>query len=680
MSLYSRMAFQNLRSNYRFFIPRILTEAGLLACFYIVLTLSLDERMRALKGGDYLPTFMVVGAAVIALLSVILMLYTNSFLMKQRKREFGLYNVLGLEKRHVAKVLFRESAVSSVLGVALGLLGGVLFYKLASLLICRLLAVPSVLGFYYIRPLTLIPSALGFFCIDLVTFVINRISIARMKPVELLASAHTGEREPHVRWLLLILGVACLGGGYYLAVATRNPLQALALFFVAVFLVIFGTYFLFVAGTTFVLQRLKHNDNYYYDRRHMTAVSGLLYRMKQNAVGLASICILATGVLVMISTTVSLYAGTEEGLKQNYPQELYLSAGYHTADDQTKTVPAEDLSVIVTDAGAKAGVPVQSVEGQSFLTVSFAFEDGVCITDTDVGNWTTSAYFIFMTQDDYTALTGRALDLAPDEIALCAVTVGRGPAYQGETVTIGDATYRVREYLSYFPINTAMISTLNRYGVVVSDAAVLSAIDAHQRAAYGEYASKPTERVCASFSDPAAARERGREIDAAIREGLDAYVAAQPDRAADSALYTASDSLWDSAEAVYGMYGSFLFLGILLGLVCLFATALIIYYKQISEGYEDRSRYQIMEKIGMSQAEVRGSIRSQILLVFFLPLLAAGVHICFAFPMLTKLLQLLLLSKTSLFALCTVLTFLAFALVYVAIYSVTAKTYYKIVH
>ena len=681
MTLYTRMAAQNLKNNYRFFVPRVLTEAGLLACFYITLTLARDERMRSVKGGAYLPSFMAIGAAVIALLSVILMLYTNSFLMKQRKREFGLYNVLGMEKRHVGKVLLRESLFSSASGIALGLLLGMLFYKLCSLLICRLMGFSSVLGFYYIRPDSVLSSVLGFAVIDLMTYLVNLAAIARMKPVELLASAHTGEKEPKVRWLMLIVGLGCLALGYYFAISTKEPLRAIIRFFEAVFLVIIGTYFLFVTGTTFVLQKLRHNERYYYQKKHFTAVSGLLYRMKQNAVGLASICILAMGVLVMISTTVSLYAGTEQTLGRNYPQEMYLSASYETRDGQTVPIPAEALGDITRVAAEQNGTAVREISRQEYLAVAYAFENGVCVTDRDLGSWTNVAYFVFMTQDAYRYMTGEALGLQGNEIAFCVISEGRGGAgYSRDTVTIGDTAYRIAARLTAYPYSTAFISSLDRYGVVVSGESVLDRIDREQRAAYGRNCSERTDRLCVSFTDRKAACAAGEEIERAVARGVAAYTEARPDRTENAAFTVQADTLWTATADYYGMYGTFLFLGILLGIVCLFATALIIYYKQISEGYEDRERYQIMEKVGMSQKEVKESIRSQVLLIFFLPLAAAGVHVCFAFPMLTRLLKLLLLSETGLFVLCTAVTFLVFTLVYVAIYAVTAKTYYKIVH
>ncbi len=680
MSLYTRMAVQNIRKNYRFFVPRILTEAGLLAAFYIVYTLACDRRMRTVRGGTYLPTFMVVGAAVIALLSVILMLYTNSFLMKQRKREFGLYNVLGMEKRHIGKVLLRESMLSSAAGIAAGVVLGMLFYKLCSLLICRLLGVESILGFYYVSADTVLPAVLGFLTVDLLTVALNRSGIARMKPVELIASARTGEKEPKVRRLMLALGVLSLGAGYYLAVSTQDPLEAILYFLVAVFLVIIGTYFLFVTGTTFVLQRLKKRKSYYYRPGHMVAVSGLLYRMKQNAVGLASICILATGVLVMVSSTVSLYAGTEETLARNYPCELYLSERYWPENsDMRKTIPADALEPIVREAAEKTGLEISRITAERCLSVAYLLENGVCRSEGFNRFSSSVTAFTFITAGEYEKLSGMPLKLAENEIALCPMNSSAKP-YAGDTLTVGGTAYRVAERPESFPLKTEAGSAVAEYGAVLPGEETLAAVMAEQLEAYGLNASVMTERLCVKFADRAEACRKGEELNAEISRGVRDYVQAQPDAAEDLRIGHYADTLWQASAENYGVNGSFLFLGILLGLVCLFATALIIYYKQISEGYEDRGRYQIMEKIGMSQKEVRGSIRSQVLLVFFLPLAAAGIHICFAFPMVLKMLKLLLLSQTSLFVICTAVTFLAFALVYTLIYSVTAKTYYKIVH
>ncbi len=680
MILYPRMALQNIKKNHRFFVPRILTQAGLLGCYYIVYTLYKDERLRSVYGGQYLPFFMMIGIGVTALLAVILMLYTNSFLMKQRTRELGLYNVLGLEKRHVGKILFFESSISSISGIILGTIFGMLFYKLSSLFICRLLHVDSVLGFYYLKSNTIISTILFFVVIDIVTYTINLINLARMKPVELIASAHTGEKEPKVKWLMLIIGIITLGLGYFLAVSTKNPISALPVFFLAVILVMFGTYFLFVTGTIFVLKRLKSNDKYYYNKKHMTAVSGLLYRMKQNAVGLASICILSTGVLVAVSTTVSLYSGMEDMFASKYQQELYLRAQYRDLNDNHVYVSKEALIDAVTKAAEQNDVKIERIMNQRYLDVALKYENGKFTYEYQPGSFTGLADLIFITQDAYKENCGQELNLKKNQVAFCSINVGDAKVFKGNTLTLGEQEYDIAKTIYYFPITSDTISFLTCFGIVVPDEETLTEIYEIQKAAYGDYADEFIERAAVKFADRRQACNKGNEITNIVTSELIKYMQAQSDYVEGNNVYVSADSLWETEEAFYGLYGTFLFLGVLLGLVFLFATTLIIYYKQISEGYEDRKRFQIMEKIGMSQAEVKGSIRNQIILVFFLPLLVAGIHICFAFPLLSRLLNLLLLPKVSLFVLCTSVTFFVFATVYIVIYSITAKTYYKIVH
>ena len=690
MNLYSSMAIQNIKKNHRFFIPRILTEGGLLGCYYIVYTLYSDKRMRSVYGGGYLPFFMAIGIMVVALLSVILMLYTNSFLMKQRTRELGLYNVLGLEKRHVGKILFFESAVSSLAGIVLGLLFGTLFYKICSLFICRLLNVESVLGFYFLTSKTLISSAVFFLAIDLFTYFVNLINLARMKPVELIASAHTGEREPKVKWLMLIIGIITLGLGYFLAIVTKNPISALPVFFLAVLLVIIGTYFLFVTGTTFVLKRLKANKAYYYNKKHMTSVSGLLYRMKQNAVGLASICILSTGVLVLISTTVSLYSGMEQMFDSKFKQELYVYAKYRDLNQENKFVPIDVVSQAVQKSAEQNNVKIQKLIKQRYLGVTYKYENGKLTSDYVPGSFRDTAEVIFITEATYKECTGATLNLKSNEIAFCNISSADKSIYDQKNIQVGDTNFEIAKSLNLFPITFGTMSFLTNFGVVVSDDAVINQIYDYQRAAYEKrakefeaYNLQPEEfieRLAVKFDDKELACAAGDDINKGISSEIHKYIYAQSDFTEGNNIWVSLDSLWETKRNVCGMYGTFLFLGVLLGIVFLFATTLIIYYKQISEGYEDQKRFQIMEKIGMSQDEVKGSIKNQILLVFFLPLVVAGIHICFAFPLLNRLLNLLLLPKISLFVLCTTITFLVFAFVYVVIYSITAKTYYKIVH
>ncbi len=680
-AFYFKLALNNIRKNYRFFVPRILTGAGLLGCFYIVFTLAMDERLAQVRGGTYIPTIMGLGTYVMALLSFILMLYTNSFLMKQRKREFGMYNVLGMEKRHVGRVILHEMMIGGFISVALGLVFGILFYKLSSLLICRLLGVDVILGFYFIRLKTLIPPAIFFILLDTLTYLFNRISIARLKPVELINSSHTGEREPKVKWLILVVGIITLSAGYYIALTTKSPLEALYLFFFAVILVIAGTYCLFVSGSIFILKLLKKNERFYYNKNHMTAVSGLLYRMKQNAVGLASIAILATGVLVMISTTVSLYSGMQQTLDQNYPYHLYISAGYEDKEGNVVQIPRELLAQIVEEAAREYGVGIRSVEMQRYLQVAYMYEKGAFtstvprVFDLNFGN---VANVTFITRDEYENLTGAKLELDKGEIAVCAISTKFGD--RGITngfLTIDGKTYRVAMTLKSFPVQDRMSTTVNCYGIIVSDNETLDEIYESQKEAYDVRASEYINQLAVLYADTQKACDAGQAMHDTIWRKLFAAYRDQEENIGSWRIDF--DSLWDAREYIYGMYGTLLFLGILLGFVCMFATVLIIYYKQISEGYEDRNRYQIMQKIGMGPDEVRKSIQRQILMVFFLPLVVAGVHTAFAFPILEKLLHILLLSSTWLFVGCSIIVYVVFAVVYVLIYAGTAKVYYQIV-
>ncbi len=672
------LAVGNIRKNYRFFIPRILAETGLLACFYIIFTLACDSRLASVKGGDYLPTFMWMGAVIIGLLSAILMLYTGSFLMKQRKREFGLYSVLGMEKKHVCRVLFHESFLCSVVSVILGLLCGILFYKLCSLGICKLLKADIVAGFYFITPKTVIPSGLIFLGIDALVFLFNLVSIRRTKPVDLLSGANVGEKEPKVKWLLLVLGVVFLAGGYAISLSTKNPLQAILLFFAAVLAVMAGTYFLYIAGSIFLLKILKKRDGYYYKPGHMTSVSGLLYRMKQNAVGLASVAILATGVLVMISSTFCLYSRTEGVLNQNYPQDFYLTSCYDDADGTLVRIPENVIEDTVRTSAENNGLKVKEGFFEEFFYATFLHKPGQLITDREAidrdMDISELCNITFITEEMYVKLGGEPLGLRDNEVAVSPFNVTAD--FADETFSLGGKTYTVAKKLMIFPVRTALIS-VNCFGFVVADDSAFSDIFAFQKEAYGEDASALQCRYSVTFTD------RGRALDAGHAFAGDVIAAlsdAVGSQAYADAAYRDYDSVWDAHESLYGMYGTLLFLGILLGIVCLFATVLIIYYKQISEGYEDRNRYQIMQKIGMTEREVKKTIRSQITLVFFLPLVTAGVHVAFAYPILTKLMEILLLDDVWLFAKWCAVVYVVFALVYALIYKLTAKTYYKIVY
>lgn len=673
MKLYVRLAWNNVRKNARLYVPGVLSGMGLLGVFYIILTLSMDERLREVRGGSYIGMFMVLGVAVITPLSLILILYTNSFLMKQRNREFGLYNVLGLEKGHIGRILFWETAICAGFVLLGGLAGGMLLYKLCALLICRVLAVDSVLGFYHVSLGTLVSSGLTFLGMYLIGYLRNRIQIARMNPVELLQSAHTGEREPKVKWLFLLIGMVTLTGGYCISLNIQDPMAALELFFPAVFLVIIGTYCLFLTGSIALLKLLKGNRKFYYQKNHMIAVSGLLYRMKQNAVGLASIAILATMVIVTVSTTVSMYAGIDDAVRRQYPHQASVYARYYTEEEKRVNIPGEDLLTLSREAAQERGLSISFSKEQRYLACAF-FREGDTLRPRLRNEHGLAVECWFITAEEYYKLSGNLLFLSENQIAVYdhPKNIGKMPA----KLTSGVLDFEPAVVLDSFPIPMGE-EISDCYGFVVRDEETLEHIHEQQKKAGEDIASEITWELLFDFDDEEAASKVYPAFTSGLEDKIREYCFAQP--GFDGHLGMRVASKWEALEGFYGMNGSLLFLGIILSIVFLFATALIIYYKQISEGYEDRARFQIMQKVGMSGDEVKKAIRGQILLVFFLPLGVAAVHMALAMPMLTQLLRILFQPNRALFLTCTGVTLGVFTLIYVLIYSITAKVYYKIV-
>ena len=679
--LYLKLAASNLVKNRRLYIPHILAGMGLTAVFYIILTLAMDNMLGDIRGGAYLADIMPLGVAVMVVLSVIMVLYTNSFLMKQRQHEFGLYNVLGMEKRHIGRILLCETLISTCGVVVGGLFFGVALYKLATLFLCRILHIQTVLGFYYLSPRSMLPTALLFGGLYLLTFVFNRIRLARLNPVELMSGSHSGEKEPRVKWVFLVLGLLALGGGYFIAITTEQPLDALLLFFVAVILVIVGTYCLFMAGSIALLKAMKKNKKFYYHPKHMTAVSGMLYRMKQNAVGLASIAILSTCVLVMVSTTVSLYAGTESTLDMVYPHELVLSGEYSSGDSalgiHSGGAPGTDTSLEVQQLikqwawaeAERSGVKITYCGERNVLGAGYILEDGGLAANQDPeGDYYSTDYVMifFLTSEEYQRLTGNDLQLGQGELAWIATR----DVSLNDTLTFAGQEYRLAKHLDQFP---APLQNMLSVGLVVDSQETLDTIEAEQPALY----TKWDHEVLLDYEGTEAQKARFEaSLEQTVEDNLSQL---QIDHNGNDGYGYSWHSRTEQAEYFYGMYGSLFFLGLILGIVFLFSTALILYYKQITEGYEDQKRFQVMQQVGMSSGEVKKTIHSQILMVFFLPLLTAALHTAMAFPMLTRIMSVLFPPSNLLFLLCTLATYLVFALIYVVLYALTARTYYKIV-
>ena len=641
-SFFPRLALVNLVRNSRYYGPYLLSYGALGAMYYILRFLTWNEVIQTVRGAAYLQVMMSIGCFVVALFSAVLLLYANSFVMKRRQRELGLYNILGLEKRHIAALCFWETLLCAAVVIPGGIAAGILLSKLILLLLLKLVQIPVQFGFSVsVRGMGETAALLG--VLFLLALAWNLLRLGRSRPIELLHSDSAGEREPKTKRLLAVLGLAALLGGYAIALTTRNPVNALKLFFVAVILVMLGTYCLFTAGSIALLKCLRANKGFYYQTRHFTAVSGLLYRMKQNAVGLANICILACMVLVTVSGTLCLYLGAEKSLDGKYPDDILVTQTLEDGID-----PAATLDLVQRTA-ADAGRQVTDLRYETSASFHARYSGNTLLTDLSQSGLLTEV--TVLTAEEYSRLTGDAVALEENQVLAFADGDFQLPEpffYEGTPI-------RVKARLDSFPARDSAIVTNEVTLGLVADGALaehLMNMDLARR----------TFRIHMNTDGTDSEKLACAKAVLAVSDGRYGVASRQ-----------------EMAEEFYAMYGGFLFLGIFLGLLFLLATVLIIYYKQISEGYEDQRRYQIMQQVGMSRREVGASIRGQILLVFFLPLLAAGLHILAAFPMLCRILELFGLYDVGLFALCTAGTLAVFAAVYALVYGLTARTYERII-
>ena len=669
LCLYIKMAVQNLVSNRRFYLPYSLCCIGTAAMYYIMSDIATNETLTFERGAEYVKTMMGLGIFVLSVFSVFIICYANSFIIKRRRRELGLYNILGMEKRHIAILMLFETVLLGAGCILAGLAAGMLFSKLTLLILAQILRFGVPMGFTISLP-GIVMTTIQFGVIFLICLAVNVFQVLRSSPIELLHAVSKGEKEPKGRILLTLFGIATLGGGYALALSVKDPVSALVLFFVAVLLVIFGTFSLFTAGSIVILKLLRKNKRLYYRIGPFTAISGLIYRMKQNAVGMANICILSTMVLVTISTTVSLYTGLSDIIRVQYPYEV--EASLYLSDYDTGELASEEM---VSNVYSKTVDSVQemveptSIKDYTHLEFTVLMTGAGEYTVQNAGNTSigTIVGLGMITAEDYNKLTGQSVTLADGEVLSC-----NNMEISLDSVKVDQFQFKVVENLTDFPLSNwdALISMNNSQYLVVADQSIIDAMYEHQNEIYGKSASRMLYTVGIEMDEDADTRLAVYEkvvsrLDELMRE--------------NSFFGYRVDSRQLNLDEMYSMYGSFLFLGILLGLVFTMAAVLIIYYKQVSEGYDDRERFVIMQKVGMDTRTVKKSIGTQVLMVFFLPLLVSGVHVLVAFPMVSRMMQLFALKNTGLFALCVIITFMVFAVVYVVVYLLTARTYYKIV-
>ena len=666
--IFSRLAKQNIRNNKSTYIPYIITCIFCIAMIYMMEFLrdcpTLDQAVRQ---ADEVRMIVFTGEIVVEIFCIIFLIYSNSFLMKRRQKEIGLYNILGLERNHIGIVMFLETIITSIGSLAGGIAAGIIGSKLALLLLLKLLHIPSVLGFY-ISVKGIFTCLFMFGIVFLMILFLNLAKIHLSRPVELLRGNNTGEKEPAAKWLMALIGFICLGAGYYLAVTTESPIKAITIFLLAVILVMAGTYLLFTAGSIVILKFLRRRKSFYYRTGNFISISGMLYRMKQNAIGLASICILSTGVLLMIAMTVSIYFGMNDIMLNRYPYDVDMSVTSISEEECQTAIEAFEKAI------ADNKVPVEKSVEEIYLDIVCSKNgDQILIKPANtIRNSDSVLVLSLLDQAEYERLTGISANLNDGEIFAWYPS-----AVQKDSVTVDETEFTVKKWLDKNPLTCGEDA--------VSDNAVLVVTDED----FKKFDEMRTEMYKGVSSAPAGedlTLHLGLDITGSETDKIDfgtPVMEVVKDLKKNGGL---SENSWITSgirqqeyESYYADNGSLLFIGIFLGSLFLMGTAMIIYYKQISEGYEDQKRFEIMQKVGLSRREVRSSVRRQILMVFFLPLLMAMLHIAMAFPMIRRMLLLFGMTNTKLFIGCTAGTVLIFAVVYGLIYLMTARSYYHIV-
>ena len=657
MSFYPKLAAGNMKKNARTYVPYMLTCIITVAMYYIVKSLSQNPGVKEMIGGGYLSELMFIGSHVVALFAVIFLFYTNSFLVKRRKKEFGVFNILGMEKRHLAWVLGWETAYLALGSLVLGLLLGIIMDKAMYLLVGKIIGGGVPLGFFVSA--RVIGQTVQIFAVIFLLICINAIRQVHVAdPIALLQAGNAGEKEPSTRWLLALAGLVSVGGGYYIAVTVSDPVASLLLFFVAVVLVIIGTYLLFTAGSIALLKILRKNRKYYYRTRHFVSVSGMIYRMKQNAVGLANICVLSTMVLVMVSTTTSLMIGMEDVVRERYPADIMV---YFKGDaPQGNQAYIEAIRALQRERG----LAVKNEMAYLYLGLSasheYKYEESHELGVTSALDSMDELFLI--TLDDYNAVMKERKTLEEGEV----MVYSNRTSYDLPVFRLLGREYRVAEKLDSFVGNGQYSANMcNTIYIVVPDREALLEIYDAQRELLGENARSIRQVY-------------GFDMDA-DEEEQNAFYNDLLDCMAQNGISAVTEARAEAKSSFISLYGGLFFIGVFLGVLFVMATVLIIYYKQISEGYDDRERFSIMQKVGMSRDEVKSAIHSQVVTVFFLPLIVAGIHVTAAFPLISKLLVLMQLTNTKLFIACTGACFLVFAVMYVFVYNLTARTYYRIV-
>ena len=655
---YSKFALNNLVKNKRFILPYILSTIFTIASFYILTSLSLGKNLDKLPQGiSATKQVLSLGVIVIAIFSAIFLFYTYSFLIKRRVREFGLYSVLGMTKKQIARILILETIFIAVITLVFGLAFGLLFDKLMLLVLLKLFTAGVSFGFV-ITPIAVFLTILLFGGIFFLLLIYTVIKISRLKIVALLKEENNGEREPKARFILAILGLGLTGYGYYLAQTIQNPIKAITMFFIAVLAVIFGTYLIFMAVSITVLKLMKNNKTFYYKPKNFISVSGLLYRMKRNAVGLANICILSTMVLVTMGTTSALYAGSEEAYNTRFPRDIIVN-GYRSTEGKLTEIEKN-----VKKATQDAGVEAKDLVSYNMLNVvgrlngtEISYETG------NVGSLDKLRTVVVIELKDYNKVSKEQKTLNTGETLLFIDKKGK---YEANEITVQGVNLKIKEKLTDFPgaLGTAAANVFDTYYVVVKDNTDVKKIE-----------SALKKKLNMSDEEGEVYNYVGFNISDKTKEAKVIENFKQLEKEGNINI----EGKAENETNFKGFYASFLFIGVFISMIFVVSQVVIMYYKQISEGYEDKGKFGIMRKVGLTDRQIKQSIRSQVLMIFFAPLAVATLHTVVAYPFIEKILKLFLATNNNVFLIALAVTIAVFGVFYLIVYLITSRIYYRII-
>lgn len=668
--LYCRLAMTNLKSNRQFYIPYTLIGMISAMLFYCMRAIQGNEGISNMRGADVLSVILTFGVVIIGICVCIFLFYTNSFVMKRRKKELGMLNILGMEKKHIMRVLIWEALILYAASLGGGLVIGITFNKILTMFLYKLTGLSEQIPFY-ISGWGCIQTAQLFGIMYLVMLFYNFMQVRLANPIDLLHSNHVGEREPKAKWISCVVGIVCILAGYYLAISVKGLLEAINSFFIAVILVIIGTYNLFMTVSIAFLKLLRKNKKYYYQAKHFTAVSGMLYRMKQNAVGLANICILSTMVMVAVSTTFCMYVGIEDTLDTEYQGELNFSIYFpNIPNEAQKEYLLEQIEKGISTQDRKM-TGVSEFDSMSYVI----HREGNKIELYDYGaayGYTEMGVVRIFTKEAFQNYTKEELPQSFQG----GVMIVSSPRFESSSIEIFGQTYQVAGIIDFSKQidSNAMFSrklTQDMIYVVVENDHVLEQIRMAAKAIDSDITNEMEYEILIDID--------GTDVEKkACAETLRRNLSECKEQAGFTSFIL--NSKIEAKEGYMELNGGFLFLGLFLGTMFLMITVMIIYYKQISEGYEDRERFSIMTKVGMSRDEVKATIRSQVRTVFFLPITVAVIHLTMAFPMLDLMLMMFGVGNTKLFIWCLVGTAIVFLSLYFAVFRITSQSYYKIVY